>query len=226
MSQFWVPWSTCWVRMPPPSATSRSLRPWTSKSTVSENFGNTLVCVQTRSRLHVPGRGDASVAEKRGTLVQCSLPQEQLHMQQPVCCKKLLGEYKIVMIYDLNKIYLRQTKVVLDETMLMFQIYWISPSVHSNPHLTDYKRRRTSWVGDSGHQAPPWSVARSESAQTSPLSLQNQIYTSLYLVIITIFVVKKWGLSAIKTICNKYVLVWVLTKEFSLFMQCSFPKAS
>ena len=94
MSQFWVPWFTYWVRTPPPLAMSRSLRPWTSESLfVNTSLDCNLVYVQTRSRLHLPGRGDAGVAEEGGPLVQCSLPPEQLDMQQPVCREKLLGGY-------------------------------------------------------------------------------------------------------------------------------------
>ena len=72
------------------------------------------VCVQTRSRLHLPGRGDAGVAEKGGTLVQCSLPPEQLDMQQPICRQKLLGG-------NFWKLTTNTFTIIF-----LFQIHWIS----------------------------------------------------------------------------------------------------
>lgn len=152
MSQFWVPWSTCWGMMPPPSAMSRLLRPWTNKVTPSP----------PRQRRRGCGRGRRDA----GTMFTSTGATRHATTRMPP---------KIV-------------RSIESPCSFKSSLNWLQ--------LT----RKTPWVGDTRHQtsvspARRWSGLRRpplswwpDASHPSPLSPESN--HKVYLVIITIFVVK------------------------------------
>ena len=96
MSRFSTRWFTCWEMMLLLLDTWKLHKFLTSKLKQLNFIIHPKYYYQARSCLHISVRGDPDLAEEGGKVVQCSLPPQQQHLQQPLRSQELLNTESLI----------------------------------------------------------------------------------------------------------------------------------